>query len=84
MKYDIPLPRASTPYAAMCPVDAFLYTARVNSKHGGTMPTSTEAKALRNMRHPTRIRALMELREGGESLNGPGFQDFAQDEEQGG
>jgi RNA polymerase primary sigma factor len=42
-----------------------------------------EAKALRNMRHPTRIRALMELREGGESLNGPGFQDFAQDEEQG-
>ena len=43
-----------------------------------------EAKALRNMRHPTRIRALMELREGGESLNGPGFQDFAQDEEQGG
>ena len=39
-----------------------------------------EAKALRNMRHPTRLRALMELREGGESLNGPGFQDFAQDE----
>jgi len=31
----------------MCPVDAFLYTARVNSKHGGTMPTSTEAKTLR-------------------------------------
>ena len=39
-----------------------------------------EAKALRNMRHPTRLRALMELREGGESLNGPGFDDFAQDE----
>ena len=42
-----------------------------------------EAKALRKMRHPTRLRALMELREGGESLNSPGFQDFAQDEEQG-
>jgi RNA polymerase primary sigma factor len=40
-----------------------------------------EAKALRNMRHPTRIRALMELREGGESLNGPGFEDFTQDDE---
>jgi RNA polymerase primary sigma factor len=42
-----------------------------------------EAKALRNMRHPTRIRALMELREGGESLNGPGFEDFTQDDEKG-
>jgi len=40
-----------------------------------------EAKALRNMRHPTRLRALMELREGGESLNGPGFEDFTQDDE---
>ena len=40
-----------------------------------------EAKALRNMRHPTRLRALRELREGGESLNGPGFEDFTQDEE---
>jgi RNA polymerase primary sigma factor len=40
-----------------------------------------EAKALRNMRHPTRIRALMELREGGESLHGPGFEDFTQDDE---
>ena len=39
-----------------------------------------EAKALRNMRHPTRLRALMELREGGESLNGPGFEDFTQDD----
>jgi len=40
-----------------------------------------EAKALRKMRHPTRLRALMELREGGESLNGPGFEDFTQDDE---
>jgi RNA polymerase primary sigma factor len=42
-----------------------------------------EAKALRKMRHPTRLRALMELREGGESLNGPGFEDFTQDDEKG-
>jgi RNA polymerase primary sigma factor len=39
-----------------------------------------EAKALRNMRHPTRLRALREMLDGGDSITGLGFEDFAQDE----
>ena len=39
-----------------------------------------EAKALRNMRHPTRLRVLREMLDGGDSMTGLGFEDFAQDE----
>ena len=39
-----------------------------------------EAKALRNMRHPTRLRVLSEMLDGGDSMTGLGFEDFAQDE----
>ena len=36
-----------------------------------------EEKALRKLRHPTRLRQLMELSEGETESQGPGFEDFA-------
>ena len=38
-----------------------------------------EEKALRKLRHPTRLRQLMELSEGETESQGPGFDDFAKD-----
>ena len=38
-----------------------------------------EEKALRKLRHPTRLRQLMELSEGETETQGPGFDDFAKD-----
>ena len=38
-----------------------------------------EMKALKKLRHPTRLRQLMELSEGETESQGPGFDDFAKD-----
>jgi RNA polymerase primary sigma factor len=38
-----------------------------------------EGKALRKMRHPTRLRQLQELTEGEDAPAGPGFDDFTKD-----
>jgi RNA polymerase primary sigma factor len=40
-----------------------------------------EEKALRKMRHPTRLRPLQELAEGEPDATGPGFGDFAREDE---